>query len=214
MRLLLLSGFITFTASCGAASAARISDEAWSHSLTATNQVQRSLRGYVEEVSEDEDRAPGGASIEKAAGQLDDALATVLHRPPHRLSTGFSSAVLAKIDDITPKVKAAMKNYPEGLSASALKQLRQVEEQRIKYAPLFAKMNNKSREGMQREIKPFPGMKTAPTMTSHVGRNEQVYTDKGGRMVVCGVVARPEIEGGGILLMSNSEVFQATIRSA
>ncbi|KAE8890773.1 hypothetical protein PF005_g21118 [Phytophthora fragariae] len=130
MRLLLLSGFIAFASSCGADSAATVSDEtsisklnanidAWSRSLTATSQIQRSLRGYVEEVDEGEERTKG---LDKAAEKLDDALATVLHLPAPKLPAGLSRAFLEKFDDIIPKVEAAMKNYPDDLSTAAIKQ--------------------------------------------------------------------------------------------
>ncbi|KAE8894751.1 hypothetical protein PF003_g21231 [Phytophthora fragariae] len=211
MRLLLLSGFIAFASSCVAVSAATVSDEisisklnanieAWPRSLAATSQIQRSLRGYAEEV-EGEERVNG-----KAAEKLDDAFATIIHRSPPKIPAGLSGAVLAKFDDILPKVKAAMKNYPEGLSKAAIKQLRQVEEQRIKDAPLIAKVNKKDGKGLYREMELSPGMKVAPTSESLVGRNEQVFNDVGGRMVVCGVVTRPKSEGGGILLISSSKL--------
>ncbi|KAE8964841.1 hypothetical protein PR001_g28843 [Phytophthora rubi] len=164
MRLLLVSGFIAFASSCGVVSAATVSDETsiskvnanietWPRSLTDTSQIQRSLRGYVEEV-EGEERTNG-----KAAEKLDDALATILHIPPPKLPAGVSGAVLAKFDDIIPKVGAAMKNYPEGLSKAAIKQLRQVEEQRIKDAPLIAKVNKKGGTGLYRKMEDSPSIK-------------------------------------------------------
>ncbi|EGZ07699.1 hypothetical protein PHYSODRAFT_463206, partial [Phytophthora sojae] len=87
-----------------------------------------------------------------------------------------------------------------------LKQLRKVEEQRLKDLPKMGSVTKRTPDGMRREIEPYPGMKVAPTLTSNIGRADQRFTADGGRMTECAVVTRPKSEGGGFLLISTSKL--------
>ncbi|KAE8985883.1 hypothetical protein PR001_g22763 [Phytophthora rubi] len=168
--------------------------EAWNRALAADRQTKRSLRRYDED---DEERG--------IADKIDDALAIVVHKPL-RLPAGVSTAALAKVDDVAGKVQAAMTKYPAGLSESTLQQLMKVEQKRLQDIELLGKMTKKTTDGMRRDIKPFQGMKTAPIMHSHVGRDMQRYLDNGKtREMTVGIVSRSAKEGGGdVLLISSS----------
>lgn len=62
-------------------------------------------------------------------------------------------------------------------------------------------MTKKTKDGMHRDIEPFP----APILTSHTGREDQLYAKDGTRLLSCSVVSRSAKEGGGnVLLISSS----------
>ncbi|GMF62826.1 unnamed protein product [Phytophthora fragariaefolia] len=207
MRFLSLLGVLALASS---ASVKAISDktsiaklnadvETWTRALTADHQLRRSLRRYA-----DEDERLFAEKLDDVINKIDDKLAIVVHKPL-KFPKGLKAAALEKADDVAAQVKAAMAKYPEELSASTLSQLLKIEQQRPKDKAVFAKMTKKTEDGMRRHIEPFPGMKTAPILNSHVGRAQQRFTDDGSRLLTCAVVSRSAKEGGGdVLLISSS----------
>ncbi|KAG6612372.1 putative secreted RxLR effector protein [Phytophthora cinnamomi] len=210
MRLLSLLGAVALALSSDSASASVISDkvaiskfnadvEAWNREL-AGHQAKRSLRRHD---NENEERGGVSNVVEKLDDVASD-LAIVLRKTP-LLPSGMATLALAKIDDAAQKVKAAMTHYPAGLSKSTVQQLVNAERQRL--LDIDLKLSKKTAEGMRRPMQEFKGMKKAPILTSHVGRDAQRYADseKKIREMTVGVVSRSAKEGGGdVLLISSS----------
>ncbi|KAJ8564027.1 hypothetical protein ON010_g7321 [Phytophthora cinnamomi] len=132
-------------------------------------------------------RRPAGARLDgqdgAAAGLLRLQLVErrVIRRHAARLSDRArrrEERVCDAADDATTKLKSVAAKYPESLSQDTLQQLVKVEELR-KTDIMSRTRSKKTADGMHRGVEPFPGMKTAPVLTSHVGRNLQRFAEKG-----------------------------------
>ncbi|GMG15777.1 unnamed protein product [Phytophthora fragariaefolia] len=174
--------------------------DAWTRALAGGHQLVRSLRVFD---TTDEERTVADM-VNDVINKVDDKLAIVVHKPFTHVK-GLTGATLEKADDAVAKVKAAMAQYPERLSDSTKAQLLKIEQQRFNNQAVLAKMTKKTEDGMRRDMEPFPGMKTAPILTSHVGRSQQRFAEDGSRLLTCAVVTRPA-KGGGleVLLISSS----------